>query len=164
MSDSSSTSSRFELGHAAALLLVAVLGSAMAVRGLLAHPKDLSLWAGLVLVLGLTLWGWLDLRKEQHLLSRIDEVLDAASKGELEPRITQIPEQGRLVEAAWRLNETLDQIEAVFRESITVVTRIGEGDFGRQPQTSEAALATSSTRSFETISSRSRPTISTSRH
>ena len=136
MSDSSSTSSRFELGHAAALLLVAVLGSAMAVRGLLAHPKDLSLWAGLVLVLGLTLWGWLDLRKEQHLLSRIDEVLDAASKGELEPRITQIPEQGRLVEAAWRLNETLDQIEAVFRESITVVTRIGEGDFGRQPQTS----------------------------
>ena len=134
MSDSSSTSSRFELGHAAALLLVAVLGSAMAVRGLLAHPKDLSLWAGLVLVLGLTLWGWLDLRKEQHLLNRIDEVLDAASKGELEPRITQIPERGRLVEAAWRLNETLDQIEAVFRESITVVTRIGEGDFSRQPQ------------------------------
>src|SRR5574343_1878655 len=134
MSDSSSTSSRFELSHVAALLLVALLGAALAVRGLLAHPKDLSLWVGLALVLALTLWGWTSWRKEQRLFDRINEVLESAARGELEPRITEIPEQGRMADAAWRLNETLDQIEAVFRESITVVTRIGEGDFSRQPQ------------------------------
>ena len=48
--------------------------------------------------------------------------------------ITGIPAQGRLVDAAWRVNEVLDQIEAVFRESMTVVSRMGAGDFSRQPQ------------------------------
>jgi methyl-accepting chemotaxis protein len=135
MSASSSTSSRFELDIGTALMLVTLLGLACGAYWLIRNPADMLVWSAMALMLLLALLGLQTQRKERALLGRINAVLDSAARGELEPRITAIPAQGRMVNAAWRINETLDQIEAVFRESITVVTRMGEGDFSRQPQT-----------------------------
>ena len=135
MSASSSTSSRFELSASTALVLVTLLGLACGAYGLWQQPTDLVWWTGMGLMLVLLLLGLASQRREQALLDRVNAVLDASAKGQLESRITQIPAQGRLVNAAWRVNETLDQIEAIFRESITVVSRMGDGDFSRQPQT-----------------------------
>jgi methyl-accepting chemotaxis protein len=83
----------------------------------------------LLLMAGLRSYG-----SEKNLLNDINRVLADASRGQLEARITGIPARGRLVDAAWGVNDVLDQIEAVFRESMTVVTRMGEGDFSRRPQ------------------------------
>ena len=135
MNASSSIFSRFELRASTALVLVTLLGFACGTHWLLQNPRDVLVWIGMGTMLILALLGLHAQRREQLLLERINTVLDAAAHGQLEPRVTGIPSQGRLVNAAWRVNETLDQIEAVFRESITVVTRMGEGDFSRQPQT-----------------------------
>lgn len=76
-------------------------------------------------------------RSQQHdkaLLSQIESVLTQASQGQLERRVLLIPAGHRLTASAYGVNNVLDQMEAVLRESLTVVTRMGEGDFSRQPQ------------------------------
>lgn len=135
MSDSSSTSRGFEFTPAGLLGLSGALGLVGAAWALWQTPDNNWLWALLVAV---ALLLWLGLRAQQHeneQLARMNHVLTEAARGQLESRITQIPAQGRLVDPAWRINQVLDQIEAVFRESMTVVTRMGSGDFSRHPQT-----------------------------
>jgi methyl-accepting chemotaxis protein len=134
MSASSSTSKGFELSPQLLLGLAGVLGLSAAAIALWQTPDNYVLMglcalSGLLLLLGSKASS-----RENELLARIDHVLSEAAQGQLEARITQIPVQGRLVDAAWRVNDMLDQIEAVFRESMTVVTRMGSGDFSRQPQ------------------------------
>ena len=135
MSASSSTSKGFELSPQLLLGLAGVLGLAAAAFALWQLPDSYVLIGLCVTTAVLLLAGFKAVGRENELLTRIDHVLSEAAQGQLEARITQIPAQGRLVEAAWRVNDVLDQIEAVFRESMTVVSRMGQGDFSRRPQT-----------------------------
>ena len=135
MNASSSTSRRFNMGAAFQLALAGILGLASAAFFLWQPQQDPWAWAFLLFVGVLFLSGLKAYQHENAQLQRMTHVLREAARGELEARITQIPSQGRLVEASWNVNEVLDQIEAVFRESMTVVTRMGAGDFSRQPQT-----------------------------
>lgn len=135
MSASSSTSRGFELSPSVLLVLSGALGLAGTGWALWQTPDDRILWALLAAVALLLLLGLQAQQRENDQLARMNRVLAEAARGELESRITNIPHQGRLVDAAWRINEVLDQIEAVFRESMTVVTRMGSGDFSRHPQT-----------------------------
>jgi methyl-accepting chemotaxis protein len=135
MSASSSTSKHFELSPLVLLGLAGCLGLLAGGVALWQSPDNYGLMA-LIAVMALS-WGlgikacW----SENAQLERIHHVLSEAASGKLEARITGIPINGRLVNSAWRVNDVLDQIEAVFRESMTVVTRMGSGDFSRQPQT-----------------------------
>lgn len=72
---------------------------------------------------------------ETQVLSSMESVLQDASVGKLEGRILMIPAGHRLSKSAHGVNNVLDQTEAVLREALTVVTRMGQGDFSRKPQT-----------------------------
>ena len=135
MKNSSSPSSRFELGTQAGVSLMGLVGVAGLGWGVYATSLD-------PVVLGLSvafLLAWLltqlGVRSESRLIERVGAVLESASRGQLEPRINNIPRSGRVAALAWRVNDVLDQVEAVFRESLTVVTRMGQGNFSREPQT-----------------------------
>jgi methyl-accepting chemotaxis protein len=84
----------------------------------------------------LVFMAWRGLSEEKGLLSQLDTVLDEAGRGQLEKRVLMVPEGHRLTRSALGLNDVLDQIEAVLRESLTVIARMGEGDFSREPQIS----------------------------
>lgn len=135
MSNSSSISKLLDIEPSTGLALTGTLGLAASLyAGWLGGWDAFSLGLIAATLVAVAL-GYKSLHAESRLLAHINNVLDGASKGILEPRVTGIPEKGRLVNAAWRTNEMLDQVEAVFRESLTVVSRMGEGHFGRQPQT-----------------------------
>ena len=134
MSASSSTSKPFELSPQLLLGLAGITGLATGAVALWQSPDSYALMALLALNAMLLIVGFKAIGQENNLLDRINHVLTEAAQGQLEARITQIPDHGRLVDAAWRVNDVLDQIEAVFRESMTVVTRMGSGDFSRHPQ------------------------------
>ena len=73
-------------------------------------------------------------KSEDKVLGSIEKVLQDASQGHLEGRVLFIPVGHRLTNSAHGVNNVLDQIEAVLRESLTVVTRMGQGDFSRKLQ------------------------------
>jgi methyl-accepting chemotaxis protein len=134
MSASSSTSKHFDFSALLLLGLACTLGLVAAGVAVWQAQDNQALWALLAAIALLLIAGIRAYRREDAQLQRITYVLGEAARGQLEARITGIPTQGRLVDAAWRVNEVLDQIEAVFRESMTVVSRMGSGDFSRQPQ------------------------------
>lgn len=134
MSASSSTSKHFDLSALTQLGLACTLGLVAAGVAVWQAQDNYGLWALAGAIALLLITGTRAYSRENSQLQRINHVLSEAARGQLEARITGIPAQGRLVDAAWRVNEVLDQIEAVFRESMTVVSRMGAGDFSRQPQ------------------------------
>ncbi len=134
MKTSSSLSSRFELSAQAGVLLMALVG----VTGMV-YAIFQSRFAIAPIVLGVVFLGVMaatlvGLRSEARLVARIGQVLESASAGVLEPRVVDIRGKGRMTQVALGVNDVLDQVEAVFRESLTVVTRMGEGNFSREPQ------------------------------
>lgn len=134
MSASSSTSKPFELSPLLLLGSAGLLGLIAGAVALWHSPDNYALMALVGLMALLLAKGIQVCWNENDLIGRINHVLSQAAQGQLEARITHIPAQGRMVPAAWGVNDVLDQIEAVFRESMTVVTRMGEGDFSRKPQ------------------------------
>ena len=129
-----SLSKRFELSARSAVVWLGLLGLLSAVAG---FYQNQSAWGFLllaVLILVACLSAMLVLGNERRLLSQIESVLSEASRGKLEGRIINIAPGKPLTNSAWGVNELLDQVEAVFRESLTVVNRMGEGDFSREPQ------------------------------
>jgi methyl-accepting chemotaxis protein len=125
--------SRLELSPVKGLWLQALL-AAVAVAALLLNSVSnlaIALAVLIVLVLILSVRGQ---RNEEVLIRNMKSVLRGAANGALEPRVTNIKGKSALAECAWSLNEVLDQVEAVFRESLTVVTRMSAGNFSRQPQ------------------------------
>ncbi len=127
--------SRLEISPATGLWLLAFIALAGEVYEVVQTQGSVGAIAALAVTLLILVMALRGLSTENTLLKRMDEVLEGASKGILEPRINGIPASGRLVNCAYRTNEVLDQVEAVFRESLTVISRMGEGHFGRQPQT-----------------------------
>jgi hypothetical protein len=124
---------RLELSPSKGLWLQALL-AAVAVAALLVQSVS-SLAIGLAVLIALVLLLSIrGMQKEETLIRNMKSVLSAAANGALEPRVTNIKGHGPLAECALRLNEVLDQVEAVFRESLTVVTRMSAGSFSRQPQ------------------------------
>jgi methyl-accepting chemotaxis protein len=125
--------SRLELSPVKGLWLQALLAAAAVTALLLNSVSDLAICLAvlIVLVLILSIRGQ---RNEEKLIRNMKSVLRGAANGALEPRVTNIKGNSSLADCAWSLNEVLDQVEAVFRESLTVVTRMSAGNFSRQPQ------------------------------
>ena len=66
-------------------------------------------------------------------IGRISEVLNAAIGGDFSKRIVLLKSKDELQQIAWSLNETLDQLEAYFREVQTSAASISEGKSHRKP-------------------------------
>ena len=125
---------RLDLSPSKGLLLLGLL-AAVSVACLLVLTQFSTLAIVLAVVwLLVVFFAYRGLRAEALLLQRINVVMEGAARGVLEPRVTDVPMIGALADCAWSLNEVLDQVEAVFRESLTVVSRMGAGNFSRQPQ------------------------------
>ncbi len=134
MSKWSSPSNLFKLSTGVGF--VALAGLSLAVSLLLCWQTGWAPWAiGLaVFALLLSAAAAAGFSQERALLTQIEEVLGDASQGQLEKRVILIPTSHRLTRSALGVNDVLDQVEAVLRESLTVVQRMGEGDFSREPQ------------------------------
>ena len=135
MKNSFSRSSRFELSPTSGL---AVMSAALlALAGALVWVSELAIWsfavlAAVLLVIGMSAKGH---RTEQRLVGQMEVVLEGFSRGLLEQRLVLVPEGSRLKGCALHVNAALDQVEAVFRETLTVVSRMAQGNFNRMPQT-----------------------------
>ena len=67
-------------------------------------------------------------RKSDPLIKQMQEILLAASKGELEGRVTHIPNDNSYeANFAWTVNDTLDQLEAFMRDIATTIEAASEG-------------------------------------
>lgn len=64
---------------------------------------------------------------DKELFNNLVKVLKDASTGKLESRITAIPSDDPLGEAAWAVNNMLDQTEAFMRETKTSIDSANEG-------------------------------------
>ncbi|EGV52327.1 methyl-accepting chemotaxis protein [Candidatus Endoriftia persephone] len=103
------TLSRLMLGVLVVLVII----------GLIRHGLQAELIAGLILALVLGVLSWRTEREDQELIAKIKAMGQAIIKGDLQYRITQIPEKHNLAETAWNLNEGRDQEEAFFKETST---------------------------------------------
>ena len=69
------------------------------------------------------------------LLVKIQRLVDEIYAGNLEYRITGIPEKSRYHDIAWRLNETVDQFETFMREVDAVFKAGDQGRYHRHTLT-----------------------------
>ncbi len=78
--------------------------------------------------------GFIGTKREKisSLGNEIKRVATEASKGNLEPRITNIDPNDPLADAAWSVNNMLDQIEATLRGSVTAIQSASEGKTHRK--------------------------------
>ena len=92
--------------------------------------------AGLIIVLALVgLFLPLDANSrgdsEDIILDRIKIILVNMSYGELSGRVVIYDNKSKAEQIAWALNNSLDQIETILRESRYTIDAIGEGDYDR---------------------------------
>ena len=92
--------------------------------------------AGLIIVLALVgLFLPLDANSrgdsEDIILDRIKIILVNMSNGELSGRVVIYDNKSKAEQIAWALNNSLDQIETILRESRYTIDAIGEGDYDR---------------------------------
>ncbi len=67
-------------------------------------------------------------------LLKITRLADEVYDGRFEYRITHIPSNSELGDVSWKLNDMLDQLEAMFREVKTTVDYSSQGKYFRKPQ------------------------------
>ncbi len=70
-------------------------------------------------------------KTKSALASQIESVTYDASQGKLESRITSIDPKDPLAKSAWNINNMLDQVEALMRESATSIKQASLGDAHR---------------------------------
>ena len=127
----------FKLQPAPAFILLALgaLGSSLAWAnaggfGMLGTALLFGQWGVLVMA-------WLGWREHQQVIGKIQSVLSEARQGRLESRVILVPKDHPLVPVTDSLNDVLDQVEAVLRESLTMVThmtKMGSNSYAREPQ------------------------------
>jgi len=69
---------------------------------------------------------------QSELAKKITFVANEAANGYLEPRITGIDPNDPLAEAAWNINNMLDQVEALMRGTSTAITEASRGNSYRK--------------------------------
>jgi len=108
----------------ALLLLVVLLGTA--IYALVSASYVLAIILIMTLLISLFLPAQAD--NSSDLIRRMKSVVDDASKGNLEGRITHIPTDGSDISAfAWSINNMLDQTEAFMRDAATTIEAASNG-------------------------------------
>ncbi len=110
----------------ALLLFVTLLGAA--IYALLSTSYILGIILVMALLISLFLPADDNTGKSSTLLQEMKSVVDAAAMGDLEGRITHIPEDGSNISAfAWSINNMLDQTEAFMRDATTTIEAASNG-------------------------------------
>lgn len=91
-------------------------------------------WGVLLFNILLSFWLYRRIEKPLSIIEAMRDQLSAGQRGEFKARITNIPRQGEVGQAAWELNSMFDQLETYFREVDTVFDRMTQGRYGRQAQ------------------------------
>ena len=73
------------------------------------------------------------MRGPLHCITEIKRVIQEMHEGKFGSRITKVPWTGELGKIAWDMNESLDQMEAYFREINTCFFMVYEGHYYRYP-------------------------------
>jgi methyl-accepting chemotaxis protein len=108
------------------VLLVALL--AVAVYGLIGADYILSALSFVVLIISFFIPSGGDATSGSDLMTSISKVLNDASKGKLEGRVTHIPvDNSQMSEIAWSINNVLDQLEAFMRDSSMSIAKASVG-------------------------------------
>ena len=106
------------------LLFVTLLGSAI-----YALVESNYIFA-IVLVMAILISIFLPIsaEKSSDLIQRMQKVVDAAAKGDLEGRVTHIPKNNsEISKFAWSINNMLDQIEAFMRDATSTIEEASNG-------------------------------------
>ncbi|HQS01707.1 MAG TPA: methyl-accepting chemotaxis protein [Halothiobacillus sp.] len=91
-------------------------------------------WSLLLVNIFLSYWVYQRIKKPLSIIEAMRDQLSAAQRGEFKARITNIPRQGEVGQAAWEMNSMFDQLETYFREVDTVFDRMTQGQYGRMAQ------------------------------
>ena len=106
------------------LLVVVLLGTA--IYALVSASYILAIILIMTLLISLFIPAGSD--NSSELIQNMKGVVDAASKGNLEGRVTHIPEDGSdISEFAWSINNMLDQTEAFMRDAATTIEAASNG-------------------------------------
>ncbi len=73
-------------------------------------------------------------KTKSTLALKIEKITYDASQGKLESRITGVDPKDPLAKSAWNINNMLDQVEALMRESATSIEQASEGNTHRNLQ------------------------------
>ena len=65
--------------------------------------------------------------KVSDLSKKIEHVTNQAANGNLEARVTGIDPKDPLAKTAWNVNNMLDQMEAMMRNTATAITKASDG-------------------------------------
>lgn len=68
---------------------------------------------------------------DENILAQIDIILKNMSEGKLTDRVNLNTHSSNIEGTAWHLNDALDQIEAILRESRYTIQAVSSGDFDR---------------------------------
>ncbi len=79
-----------------------------------------------------SIYAWKRFKRPLMTLARIEEVLLACSKGELQQRVTRTAGLGEVGKVAWELNEFLDIVETYFKEITTCFSMVSKGQYYRR--------------------------------
>ena len=110
----------------ALLLFVALLGAA--IYALVSASYILGIVLVMALLISLFLPAGNNSTSSSTLMQEMKSVVDAAAMGDLEGRVTHIPEDGSdISEFAWSINNMLDQTEAFMRDAATTIEAASNG-------------------------------------
>ena len=110
----------------ALLLFVTLLGAAL--YALLSANYIFAIILIMLLLISLFVPSGAQKSDAKGLLLRMKKVVDAAATGDLEGRVTHIPEDGSDISAfAWSINNMLDQTEAFMRDATTTIEAASNG-------------------------------------
>jgi len=98
------------------------------IYGLVTAQYILSILLFAILIISIFLPTDSSSSKQNHLQDSMHRVLKAASLGQLEERITHVPDDGSDMAAlAWYINNILDQLEAFMRDTSTSIQNASSG-------------------------------------
>ena len=126
---------RFSVQQSIQISSLAYSGLIIVVAGWGMMQEGFNPFLATLLGLGVTYTFFIQGRFRQFVapIGQISEVLNAAIAGNFSKRIVLLKRKDEFHELAWALNETLDQLEAYFREVQTSAACISEGKFYRKP-------------------------------
>ena len=108
------------------LLVIALLG--IVLYGVIVAQYIIAAIAVVAIVVALFIPAANSTSSQTKILNDLQRVLSHAAKGELEERITHIPnDNSQLSNIAWTLNDTLDQLEAFMRDTATTIKAASHG-------------------------------------
>lgn len=129
--------SLFSLSKGRVLLISSAFVVAITVYHNLVHTFDwiITALAAVMVIYSILAWRFGGGCSEDALLDQINVVLSEVAAGEFNNRVVHVERDDKVGEVAWHINDSLDQLEAFFREVQTSFEYASQGKYFRRPIT-----------------------------